>query len=181
MQPTGCKNRTTKEKRGQRGFTLIELAIAIVVLMVGIVAVVQVVPVAMQTNLNSRRDTTATVVAQRELDQMLNQPLSSNSFTDADGRLINLGNSATPNVVVGGPVTGAAQIDFNANAVAGYNFNYQDANDPTGSSYEVRWAVVTQVNARGIVASKRIIIGCWQRNPQQPTLPVNIDTTLQKF
>src|SRR5246127_4204453 len=168
-------------RAGQRGFTLIELALASVILLVGIVAVAKLVPTSVHSNRNSRNDTTATVIAQRELDQMVSQPLTSTVFTDIDGNVINLGNPATPSVVLGGPVVayGASeQINFNAPAVAGYNYTYTDPNSPSGG-YQVRWAVVVTASGGNAVA-KRFIVGCWQRDSTHPTAPVNVDSEVLK-
>jgi type II secretory pathway pseudopilin PulG len=165
------------------GFTLIELAIATVVLLVGILAVMKLVPAALQSNRNSRFDTTALVIAQRELDQMISQPLASTQFTDADGRSISLGDasSATP-VLDGGPVVTAGpwtRIDFTAPAVPGFNFLYTDPNNPTGPVYEVRWAVVGQ-GTNGTPASKQFLVGVWKRDPTQVTLPVTLNAWVER-
>jgi prepilin-type N-terminal cleavage/methylation domain-containing protein len=168
-------------RTGQHGFTLIELALASVILLVGIVAVAKLIPTSVHSNRNSRSDTTATVIAQRELDQMVNQPLASLNFTDMDGNVINLGSAATPNVVLGGPVTlnGAnEQINFNAPAVPGYNYTYTDPNSPNGT-YQVRWAVVVTASGGNAVA-KRFIVGCRQQDSTQPTAPVNVDSEVLK-
>ena len=164
-------------RRTERGFTLTELAIATLVLLVGSVAVMQLVPAAMQSNLRNRYDTTATVIAQRELDQMITQSLSSASFVDADGRAIALGNVAAVNQVVGGPVVtvnNTARINFNAPAVANYNFTYIDLNDAARVPYEVRWAVITNA-VGGVPISKRFIVGAWKRDPRQTAPPVTIE------
>jgi len=156
------------------------MLIASVVLLVGIVSVVELVPYSLQSNKNNRQDTTATVIAERELDQILSQPIQNTSFTDADGRTVQLGDPTQNNVIVGGPVSAATgKIDFTQAAVTGYSYNYTDPNDGSGANYEVRWAVITTVNA-GNPVSKRIIIACWRRQANQITLPVNIDTTVQK-
>jgi hypothetical protein len=72
------------------------------------------------------------------------------------------------------------QIDFTANPVAGFSIpRYIDPNDPSGATFEVRWAVIPQVSG-GKVISKRIIIGCRKTNASQPLLPVTLDTWVQK-
>ncbi len=173
----------------ERGFTLIELAIATVVLLVGVVAVMQLVPSAMRLNLWNRYDSTSTVVAQRLLDQMLSQPLSAAQFVDGtlnpNCQTISLGGAAPPNPpgYYGGPLLppGTARIDFTqGNQVANYNCTYQDPNDPTGPSYEVRWAVVPTVSATGQVVAKRYLVGVWMRDPNQPYLPVTLDAWKQR-
>lgn len=164
------------------GFTILELAIATLVLMVGIVSVVQLVPSSMQSNLNNRVDTTAMVFAQRELDQMAEQPLTSTTFIDSDGRAIDLGSVTTGNTVFGGPAMmqgTQASIDFTTTPVANYNYTFTDPNDPTGPTYQMRWAVISAVN-NGVVISKRFIIGCRRYGASQPLNPAVVDTMVQK-
>jgi len=168
--------------QGGRGFTLIEMLIATVVFLVGITAVMQLVPAAMQSNLQNRIDTSSVVIAQREMDQMTTQPLLSTSFTDADGNLCDLGSSATANAVAGSPLTQVGnfvKIDFSKTKVAGYNFQYTNPQNPTDGTYDVRWAVIVQVNASGTVVSKRFIVGA-QRHAGPQVLPsVSLDTWQQ--
>jgi hypothetical protein len=174
------KHKYARVRNTEAGFSILELLIASVVLLTGILSVVELVPFALQSNANIRLDTSATVIAQRELDQILNQPIQSTSFVDADGRTIDLGNPAQNNVIIGGPlITGTGTIDFSQAAVPGYNYTYADPNDGTGATYEVRWAVITSTNG-GNPVSKRIILACWHRQSNQINLPLNIDTTVQK-
>jgi hypothetical protein len=117
---------------------------------------------------------------------MVNQSLFATSFVDSDGRTINLGTTGAANTTTlsGGPAVMSgpyAQIDFTSAAVAGYKFNYSDPNKASGTTYEVRWAVVTTTNAGGVVSSKRFIVGCWRRDPKEFTQPVNIDTRVSRF
>ncbi|MGB9459287.1 MAG: prepilin-type N-terminal cleavage/methylation domain-containing protein, partial [Candidatus Acidiferrum sp.] len=65
-----------KRRNSQRGFTLVEVLMAIVILLVGIVAVAQLVPASISSNSTNRNDSTSLVFAQRELDQFLSQPLN---------------------------------------------------------------------------------------------------------
>ena len=179
--PLEC-NRPSRSS-GQRGFTLIELHIAAVIFLVGIVAVMQLVPAAMKSNLQNRVDTTSVVLAQRELDQMTAQPLSNSTFTDADGNVCNLGNSATPSVVVGSPLASYGnfvKINFNAAKVAGYNFvAFANPQNPTEGAYDVRWAVITQTSGVGTTVSKRFVIGV-QRKTGTVVLPaVSLDAWQQ--
>jgi type II secretory pathway pseudopilin PulG len=169
------------------GFSLLEMVLATAILLVGILSVVQLVPASLKSNLYNRMDTMATTVAQQELDQMLVQPLGPPpyTFTDTAGNLISLGDPSKPGVVVGSPVImqGAlATIDFSADKVSGYNIQkYQDFKDPTASSFELRWAVITATTTgtNGAIVSRRIIIGCRQTNAAQPMLPVNLDSSVQ--
>jgi hypothetical protein len=157
------------------------MLLASAILMVGIISVVQLVPASLQLNANNRLDTLATVIAQRELDQMLSQPLSTDTFLDNDRRTISLGGAGSPGApVVMDPQGKTVQIDFTANPVAGFSIPaYVDRNDPSRATFDVRWAVIPQVSG-GKLVSKRIIIGCRQTNANQPLLPVNLDTWVQK-
>jgi hypothetical protein len=177
-------NGRVKGHSRQCGFSILEMVLASAIMMVGIISVVQLVPASLQLNASNRLDTTATVIAQRELDQMLSQPLTVSSFLDTDGRTISLGGANSPGAPVVMDSQGqTAQIDFTAAPVAGFSIpEYVDPNDPSGASFEVRWAVIPQVSPvnPGRVISKRIIIGCRQTNANHPVLPVNLDTWVQR-
>lgn len=177
----------SRNRRQQKGFTLLELAVATLILMVGIAGVVQLVPASQNSNLNNRVDTTAMVFAQREMDQMINQPLTAANFTDADGRVINLGSETVTNTVFGSPIVmlgTSPSINFNAAAVAGYNFTFSDPNDVGDSaeaSYQMRWTVISNVSA-GVVISKRFIVACRRSGTSatQALNPAVVDTLVQK-
>ena len=167
----------------QKGFTLIELAVATVVLLVGVVAVMQLVPEAMRANLRNRHDTTAAVVAQRFRDLIARQALTDDFIVDPmnqfpvcqpqlAGGNCRFGDPARSDIPVGATVrlfrtsTGRvmdAMVDFNAGVENGYQFTYRDPNDPLRANYEVRWTVITSVRNVGKLASqivsKRVIIG----------------------
>ena len=166
----------------ERGFTLVELAIAMGILMFGIAAVAQMLPLAIKSNMNNRYDSTAVVVAERLLNQMINQPLSATQFTDVDGRVIQLGSVAatgltgTPVVVVGTTV----RVSFAAGAaVANYNFTYTDPNAAIAIPYEVRWSVISTVQGTTVV-DKRFLVGVWKRDPRNVTLPVTVEAWVQR-
>jgi prepilin-type N-terminal cleavage/methylation domain-containing protein len=67
--------RATLPRSRQAGFSLVELLVAVVVLMVGVVAVARLVPTAMQSNTRNRYDSTALILAQRQLDLMVAQDI----------------------------------------------------------------------------------------------------------
>jgi prepilin-type N-terminal cleavage/methylation domain-containing protein len=179
-----------KAQSFQRGFTLVELAIATLVLLVGVVAVVQLVPAAIQSNLNNRYDTTSAVAVQRLRDLMVSQALDSTTLTDPSGQFPCAGGACmlgigAPGVdtLEGSPVLAVQDgrgnnidvvINFTAARVPGYNFTFADLNDPTGTRYDVRWAVVTSRRAVGVipdtVVAKRIIIGARRLGSRRPTV-----------
>lgn len=182
MQVRRMKRRWSP-RSGDSGFSILEMLIASAIMMVGIISVVQLVPVSLQLNSNNRLDTLATVIAQRELDQMLSQPLAVNVFNDMEGRVISIGGAGSPGAPVLMDPQGAPQIDFNAPTVSGFFIPaYVDPNDPNCpncATFELRWAVIPQVNG-GRIISKRIIIGCRQTNVTRPVLPTNLDSWVQK-
>ncbi len=177
-----------KTQLSQRGFTLMELLVATVIILVGLVAVAQLVPTSVLMNSNNRNDGTALVFAQHELEAMRAVPLSQTVFSDPQGVLCPLGNTcqlgdpAQPAQPVGSPVnagSGTPIIDFAAAPVNGYNFTYVDPNDPYGAAYDVRWAVVTTVNGP-ITTGRRIILGVFRRGMRSAALPVTLDTMVSK-
>lgn len=166
----------------QGGFSLLEVIVAILVLLIGVVAVAQLVPISLTFNNDNRSDSVAMVLAQRELDQMLDQPLKATQFTDRLGNVCSLGNAATPNIVVGSPVViinNRPTIDFTAGLVGGYSFNYLDAEDPFGVTYDVRWAVITTANG-GNPNSKRFIMSARQLRGDGYVQPLTLDTMVEK-
>ena len=179
MSPRSAQN---GKQQGQQGFTMIELMIAIVVLVVGVVAVAQLVPAAMLLNSRNRADTSSLVYAQREMDQFVNQPLTSNTFTDQQSNTCNLGGSTTFNAVVGNPVTtvgGHVAISFSGAQVAGYGYTYFDPRDTSGTIYDVRWAVINTGTANNVY-SRRFILGVQKRGGDNPLPPVTLDTTVSR-
>src|SRR5215470_8998442 len=124
----------------QEGFSLLEMMFATVILLVGLVAVAQLIPASILMNYHNRTDSAALVFAQRQLDILLDQPLNSpsNQFTDSFGNTYQLGDPTAPNVLQGSnvlTVSGYAIIDFSGATPAtyptnGYEFIYQDPTDP---------------------------------------------------
>jgi prepilin-type N-terminal cleavage/methylation domain-containing protein len=174
----------------QRGFTLVEMLMATAIVIVGLVAVAQLVPSSAMLNSNNRNGGTALVFAQRVVEAMREQPLSSTTYSDPEGVVCplgqncQLGNSALPNTIVGSPVVlfqGSPLIDYTASPVAGYSFTYTDPNDPAGTVSDVRWAVITGVNATsGVSTSRRIILGVFRRGMSSPSFPVSLDVMVEK-
>jgi prepilin-type N-terminal cleavage/methylation domain-containing protein len=173
----------TRRHRIEQGFSLLEMLLATVILLVGLVAVAQLVPASILLNFRNRNDSAAMVFAQRELDQFVDQPLSLNSFTDEQLKVCQLGNSATPtpsnpNAFFGSPVlvvNNLVFIDFGASPVSNYSFTYTDPTDPSSTIFDVRWAVI--LTGDGVhVFSKRFILGVRQQGGNGYFQPVTLDT-----
>lgn len=173
-----------------RGFTLVELAIAMMVLLVGIAAVAQLIPISIQSNMRNRYDSTAVVMAERLLNQMVSQPLTATQFIDVydNNRVILLG-SVAANGLTGNPIQvvsaipngplNLVRVNFAVPAVANYNFSAADPNAAVNIPYEVRWSVITTMQGTTVV-SKRILVGVWKRDPRNVTLPVTVEAWVQR-
>jgi prepilin-type N-terminal cleavage/methylation domain-containing protein len=164
------QTRRVKPGKGSEGFSLVEMLIATLILLIGLVGIAELVPASILINERGRLDSTSLVFAQKELDQMLAQPLTSVTFLEANGALCTtgcrLGDPGLPGTVVGSPIIFAFNrplIDFNANRVDDYNFTYTDPNDPFALTFDVRWAVVTTVQGAAITG-KRFFVGVRQLN-----------------
>lgn len=179
-----------RRRASQRGFTLVEMLMAMTIVIVGLVAVAQLVPSSVMQNSNNRNDGTALVFAQREMELIREQPLTSTFFTDSLGVLCPLGqqcllgDATQPGQLVGSPVVlfqNMPIVDFTQTSVAGYSFTYTDPNDPAGVVTDVRWAVITGVNpTSSVVTSRRIILGVFRRGMRSPSFPVSLDVMVEK-
>lgn len=161
----------------QRGFTLIEMMIAMVLMTVGLLAVAKLVPFSIRLNTANRDDSTALVLAQNEMNQFIDVPLATTAIVDAAGNNCTLGNGAL-NVFVGNPVVpfnGRQVINFAGAQVPGYSFTWFDPNDPARVSYDVRWASYTRANG-----ARRFIVGVRRLGGNFPLLPVNLDSMVER-
>jgi len=173
----------------QKGFSILEVMIAVVVLMAGALGVAQLIPYSLSTNTSNRGDSTGLVIAQRELEQFLQQPINNTTYTNAinnDDPCFNvvcgLGSNVAFNAFQGSPtviVGNRTRIDFTKAKVANYNLTYNDPQDPTRSSYDVRWAVVTN-GQPGNIMSKRIVISVRRDGPGEFILPTTLDAMVFK-
>ena len=180
---------TARHRIQQDGFSIVEMMLATVILLVGLVAVAQLVPASILLNYRNRMDSSALVFAQRQLDQMIDQPLSSNSFLDVLGNNCQLGTPQPPSSanVQGNSVifvNNQTLIDFSQPPGApaptnGYSFTYQDPTDPNGTTYDVRWAVIVTGNG-SVASSKRYILGVRQIGGSGFFLPITLDTMVTK-
>jgi len=171
----------------ESGFTLPEMLIATLIVVVGLVAVAQLVPTSVMMNANNRSDGTALVLAQKQMEALRSVPLTATTFTDSLGIICplaatcNVGDPTQPGIFVGSPVVyldNSPIIDFTQPLVDGYGFTYTDPNDPVGAVNDIRWAVATSTN--GTVIGRRIVVGAFRRGMKSPTYPISLDTMVSK-
>jgi prepilin-type N-terminal cleavage/methylation domain-containing protein len=178
---------TAALRSGEGGFTLTEMLIATLIVVVGLVAVAQLVPASVMMNANNRSDGTALVLAQKQMEALRSVPLTATTFTDPLGvtcpvaTTCNVGDPTQPGVFVGSPyvlLDNTPIIDFGQPLVDGYGFTFTDPNDPTGAVNDVRWAVATFSGAGA--TGRRIIVGAFRRGMKSPTYPIWLDTMVSK-
>lgn len=163
-------------KRKQRGMTLIELMIAMVVLMVGIVGSMALIAYAIGGNHRSKQQSNATVVAQLLTEKLSSQKATlSNNLTVTDCA----GNSTTVFTAVGGPTPNSSgEEDFTQAAVTGYQMYYTDCGTSGRQmTYDVRWTI-TQPTAytKLLVVSAQLKNAAGTRNAKLYSLPATIRT-----
>jgi type II secretory pathway pseudopilin PulG len=149
------------------GFTLVELLITVVVLIVGIVSVAQLVPISIASNLRNRNDSTALIAAQSLMEQMQEQSLTATTagcpngnppvghygFCDLNGYGIGLGiNTLATDPEGCTPPNALGRIDFTlpATSCAGYT--------QTENGIELRWTVITLNTAAGGTPYRKVFI-----------------------
>lgn len=130
----------TEKKRNQaRGFSMVELLVATIVLVTGILGGGLMIMMGMARDNANRVDTTATNAAQTVLEQLASVPANANpSISITDCAATNSLNTAAG----GAPLTSSGDIDFSQNVVSGYQVNYTLCNNNgTQVVYDVRWNI----------------------------------------
>lgn len=137
------KNRGSK-RHSESGSSLIEVAIAGVVLTVGMLAIMALLAIAIRNNGKSKIDTTATMLSQAVTEQ-ISAVLAGGgpgSLTDCNGS----GTTWAISSATGGATLTGSSIDFTkATPSSGYYMNYNQC-DPNGNTvvtYDVRWNIQT--------------------------------------
>jgi Tfp pilus assembly protein PilV len=143
---------TRKFKRSsQSGMSLIEMMIASLVLIVGVLGTAVLIPIAIETNARNRQQSNSTVIAQMTMEKITSAStagVTAVTITDCAGttNTINLAGSAGG---TGSAVLASGSIDFtqaqgSAGAPAGYYMSYTNCGTAGRQSmYDTRWNVQT--------------------------------------
>jgi Tfp pilus assembly protein PilV len=133
--------RRKKAARNERGMSLVELMIAMVVLLVGLVGSMALVAISMGNNGRSRQQGNSTIIT-----QLITEKISSSKATtspllaDADcaGNAFNISTTAPG----GSPLTASGDVDFTQAPVANYRALYTDCGTAGRQvTYDVRWNI----------------------------------------
>jgi prepilin-type N-terminal cleavage/methylation domain-containing protein len=160
----------------ERGMSLIELMIALVVLMVGVVGSMYLIGLSMGSNGRNKQQSNSTAIAQMTVEKISSVKASiSPSLTITDCA----GNSSTIATAAGGSaLTSAGVVDFTQSAVSNYQMLFTDcASGGMQFTYDARWNI-TQPTPY----TKFVTVSVQKQNagndPKFFSLPVTIRTLI---
>jgi Tfp pilus assembly protein PilV len=137
------KTMSRRKLHPESGMTLIELAIAAVVLIVGMLSIMALLFIAIGNNGRSKIDSSATMLTQAVLEQISAKLAGGGPGTLTDNANCNgTGTTFTILYQPGGAALAAnGTIDFTAAQVANYSMTYVQCNNNVPRTYDVRWNV----------------------------------------
>lgn len=169
----------------EQGSSLIEMMIAMVVLVVGLLSSMALPMISISGNSRNRWDSTGTMLAETLVDQISSIPVGASStsvtVTDCGGNSHTI-NSAGSSSGAGANL-GTGSIDFTqsfSSIPSGYAMMYTVCGNSAGtrSVYDVRWNVQTirANNTNFVTVSSRI--ATWSGRPQLFAIPVSLRTVV---
>jgi len=139
-----------KARSSQRGMSLIELMIASLVLMVGVLGCAALIPLSIGTNFKNKQQSNSTVIAQMTMEKITSLPVGTASGTITDcASTANTINTTGSTGGTGATLLSSGAIDFSqtlggAGAPAGYYMLYTTCGTAgRQATYDVRWNVQT--------------------------------------
>jgi len=145
--------------------TLIELMIAMVVLMVGVVGSMALIAYAMGGNGRSKQQSNATVIA-----QMLTEKISSQKAVLSNNLTVYDCTGASNTVFTaagGGALTSSGGVDFTQAAVTGYQMYFTDCGTSGRQMvYDVRWTITQPTTY-----TKLVIVSAQMKNAASTSSP----------
>lgn len=139
-----------KTQSNQGGMSIIEMMIASVVLIVGVLGSAILIPLSIGTNNRNKQQSNSTVVAQMVMEEIMSVPANTapvRTITDCTGAAnsVNTAGSAAPGA--GATLLSSGDVDFSTAAPAGYSMLYTTCG--TGgrrATYDVRWNIQSPSN-----------------------------------
>jgi Tfp pilus assembly protein PilV len=179
---TACKS-----KGKQRGTSLIEMMIAILVLTVDLIGTIALASVALNSDTRSKRDSTSSAMAEMVAGQISAIPvggsLNSVTVTDCAGNSLTVNTSGTT-AGAGATLTTSGTVDFTqsfSSVTAGYSMKYTVCGVSNGlqTVYDVRWNVKTLPSGK----AEYVVVGAQfsgsnSKVAQLTALPVNVRTVV---
>ncbi len=141
----------SRRRNSQRGSSLIELMIAMLVLAIGMAGVTTLLVAAINSNHHSNKDTTSTLLAQKVIEEISSQNVYVDGVvqvSDCAGNLFNFSTDPGPaGAGFGATLAANGTIDFTqpwAAVPQGYSMQYVDCSNQGGlqTTYDVRWNVM---------------------------------------
>ncbi len=146
MEITKRKRYTIRASQlSQRGTSLVEMMIACIVLLVGVLAAASLIPLAIGTNSRNRQQSSSTVISQMIMEKILSVPPGAPTPTLSDcinpPTTINASGSPAGS---GAALLSTGDVDFSQTAPAGYSMLYTACGtNGQQSTYDVRWNIQT--------------------------------------
>jgi Tfp pilus assembly protein PilV len=136
----------TRRLGQQRGTSLIELLVAMMVLTVGILACTAVLPSVIGSNYRNRQQSNSTAIAQMVMEKIMSVPGGTSptlTVTDCAGTANNV-NTTGSAAGVGAPLLSSGDVNFSGAVPAGYSMSYTTCGTSGGIFvYDVRWNIRT--------------------------------------
>jgi prepilin-type N-terminal cleavage/methylation domain-containing protein len=181
---------TLQPEQSQAGFSLLELMIAALVMVVGLTGGLLLIMTAVASNYRNNMDSTGTVLAQTTLEMIASVPANatatstpSSNVTVVDCNPTSTSANHTVNTLgtstgAGAPLTTGGAIDFTQSAVSGYSMSYYACQASTGDRqtiYDVRWNIKTlSSDAKLVTVAAQRTKADTSNNPMAFEVPVSI-------
>lgn len=151
LKGKGLEMRRIRGSKKERGTSLIEMLIALLVLTVGLVGSMAVVGVAIGSNSRSKKDTTSTALAEMVISRISSVPIGGGvttvTFTDCAGNNVTVATSGS-STGSGANLTSSGKVDFSqsySSVTSNYKMQYTvcGVNAGTQRIYDVRWNITS--------------------------------------